>query len=209
MEKMLVTQGLNELKTLEARIDRAIGNASFVAAAKTCEKNVNPALSKEKFTEDAKASYQSVTDLMARRARIKAAVVDSNARTKVEICGEEMTVAKAIDLKKSIESRKELLRVMKNQRDAALSLMNRKNAEMEGRIDSLVATAFGKESKTKINEEDYDSISVPYRKSNEYSLVDPLGIEAMIRKEEEYIEEFESTVDQKLQVSNCVTFIEI
>ena len=33
MEKMLVTQALNELKLLDGRINRAISNGEYVAAA--------------------------------------------------------------------------------------------------------------------------------------------------------------------------------
>jgi hypothetical protein len=80
---------------------------------------------------------------------------------------------------------------------------------MEDKIDTLVSQAFGKESKTSIKEDDYNSIANPYRKSNEFSLVDPVDIRTKIQELEEFIEEFESTVDAKLQVSNCVTFIEI
>ena len=59
MEKMLVTQALNELKTLDSRINRAIRNAAFIAGAKTSDAKVGPGLTKEDFIKDAKASYRS------------------------------------------------------------------------------------------------------------------------------------------------------
>ena len=37
MEKMLVTQALNEIKLLDGRISRAINTGNFVAAAKLSE----------------------------------------------------------------------------------------------------------------------------------------------------------------------------
>ena len=46
MEKILVTQALNELKTLDSRIMRAINSATFVTSAKICEKNVTSNMSK-------------------------------------------------------------------------------------------------------------------------------------------------------------------
>jgi hypothetical protein len=208
MEKMLVTQGLNELKTLDARILRAISGAKFIDAAKTSEKKVSPSVTKEDFNKSAQADFDSINSLIDRREKIKAAIVESNARTLVEVCGKEYSVAKIIDMKNSITYKKRLLNQMVNQVEIAETTMNRQNASMEQKIDSLVSQAFAKESKTSIKEDDYNSIAKPYRENNEYSLVDPIGIKEQIKKLEEFIEEFEATVDSKLQVSNCMTFIE-
>ena len=209
MEKMLVTQALNELKTLDSRIDRAIRNASFIVQAKTSDSKVNPAVTKEDFIKDAKASYDSIEDLIKRREAIKTAVIESNAKTMIEICGKKISVAKAIDMKDSIEYKKKLLTQMTLQRDRAKSDMVAYNITMENKIDQLVSTAFGKESKQNIKPEDYDSIAVPYRTANEYSLVDPLKLDEKIEALERYIEDFEANIDAKLQVSNCVTYIEL
>lgn len=208
MERMLVTEGLNELKTLDARIRRAIGRANLVCSAKTCEKKVTPSVTKEDFIKDAQSSIDSITDLINRREKIKAAIVESNAKTMVEICGGTYSVAKVIDMKSSIGYKEELLVHMKKQLSDAEYDMNRNNATMEQKIDQLVSTAFGKESKTSVKEDDYNSIAKPYRVANEYSMVDPIDIKKHIKELEDFIEEFKSTVDAKLQVSNCVTYIE-
>lgn len=209
MEKMLVTQALNELKTLDARIMRAINSATFVAAAKVCEKNVTSNMSKEDFNTRAKADLQSIIDLIERRKNIKAAVVASNAVTMVEIAGMTMTVAAAIERKTSIEYEKSLLSQMKAQYNNSLSTVNRKNAEMEASIERLVNTAFGKDSKTTIKPEDYSSIADPYKKSNEFGLVDPINIADEIIKRTDELNAFIDAVDSQLQISNCVTYIEI
>lgn len=47
------------------------------------------------------------------------------------------------------------------------------------------------------------------RKSGEVSLVDPLELDKKIAELEQYIEEFDATVDAKLQISNCITKIEV
>lgn len=208
MEKMLVTQALNELKTLDSRIDRAIENALLVVAAKTSDKKVKPGCTKEKFEKEAKAYYQSISDLIKRREVIKSAVVESNAKTMVDICGNTYSVAKVIDMKNSIKYYEELLTEMECQFESAEALMNKNNNNMEQKIDNLIATAYGKESKVNIKSDEYESIAVPYRKSNEYSLVDPIDIKSEIDKLRNYIDEFKSNVDSVLQISNCVTFIE-
>lgn len=206
-EKMLVTKALNELKLLDSRIKREIDNGGFVAAAKTAETKVAPSITKEAFEKSAKASYQSVLDLIERRSKIKAGIVASNAYTEVTINEETMTVAKAIELKTSIEYEMRLLRVLKRQFENAKAESGRQNLLLEERIDKYLEVMLGKEGKTK--KEDYPEMIEPIRTSGEYSLVDPLNIEEKITLLENRIEGFKSEVDAVLQVSNCVTWIEI
>ena len=208
-EKMLVTQGLNELKTLNSRIIRAIEDASFITASKVSEKNAAPGVTKEDFATSAKASYQSIQDLIARREKIKAAIIASNAVTEVEIAGEKMTVAKAIDTKNSISFMQELLNMMTSQYHRSLSNVNNHNAKVDEKIDSLITNVYGKDGKEKISENDYNVIAAPYKSANEFGLVDPLNLKNKIDELSKYIEDFSSNVDAQLQISNCITTIEI
>ncbi len=205
-EKMLVTKALNELKLLDSRINKEIKNAYFVTCAKTAEKKVNAHITKEEYSERARSDYQSVMDLIDRRSRIKAAVVASNAITTVEVNGEIMTVADAIELKTSIDYKVNLLRKMKTQYDDAKSTAAVQNIQLEDRVDKYIESMLGKEAKGK--KDDYSEMIQPIREANEYSLVDPLNIEDKIQNLEDYIEGFRSEVDGVLQISNCVTWIE-
>lgn len=207
MEKMLVTQALNELKLLDDRINKAINDAVLVIAAKRSEKKVNPNLTKEEFEIRAKAGYQSVLDLIERRKKIKAAVVTSNAMTKVIVHGEEMTVAEAIERKSTIDYEISLLRQMQSQWGVQNREMNMQNMRMEEKIDKYIETFVGKDtSKAKDNE--LEAMIKPMRESGEYVLVDPLSIEKKIADLDDYIKGFKSEVDAVLQISNCNTYIE-
>lgn len=209
MERMLVTQGLNELKMIDSRISKAIREASFVEGCKISAKNVKPGVTKEDFNKEAIASYNKIKDLINRRETIKAAIIKSNAETEIEIAGEKMTVAKAIDTKDSIEYKKSILSEMINQYSRAQTTVNIKNAEMEKKIDNMILAAVGKDGKDKVDENMYNAISNPIKASDEYDIVDPIGIKQKIDNLSKYIEEFEAEVDAKLQVSNCITYIEI
>lgn len=207
MEKMLVTQALNELKLLDSRIEDATNNAIFVIAAKKNEKKVNPNLTKEDFEIRSKASYQSIMDLIERRKKIKAAIVASNAMTKVTVHGEEMTVAEAIERKSTISYETDLLSRMQNQWNAQNREMNLQNVRMEEKIDRYIETFVGKDtSKAKDNE--LAAMIEPMRVAGEYSLVDPLSLEKKITDLDDYIKGFRSEVDAVLQISNCTTWIE-
>ena len=208
MEKMLVTVALNELKLLDSRIAKEITRGSFISSAKKSNPKVSPAMSKEEFIEEAKSKFNSVKDLIERRAKIKAAIVDSNAKTEVEIDGVKMTRADAIERKSSINYEKLMLNELKDQLNIHTAKVNSSNYEVDNKIDSLVQAAYGKEGKNNIKQEDYDAIAKPYREANEWDIVDPLNLKDVIEEMEKRIDGFESNVDSALQISNCTTYIE-
>lgn len=208
MEKMLVTVALNELKLLDSRIIKEIDRGSFISSAKKSSPKVSPAMSKEEFIEEAKSKFNSVKDLIERRAKIKAAIVDSNAKTEVEIDGVKMTRADAIERKSSINYEKLMLNELKDQLNIHTSKVNSSNYEVDNKIDSLVQAAYGKEGKNNIKQEDYDAIAKPYREANEWDIVDPLNLKDVIEEMEKRIDGFESNIDSVLQISNCTTYIE-
>ena len=208
---MLVTQALNELKTLDGRINKAITDGIFVAGAKASDKNVVPGMSKEDFATDAIASKKSFDDLTKWREKVKAAVVASNAVTLVPELN--MTVAKAIETKTSIKYKKAMLNRMKSQYNRAVAEVNQNNARVEQSVENLVNNAYasgGNKDKSKsYSADDYNAIAVPYKKAHEWELIDPLDIKKSIDALENEISEFESKVDSALQISNCITTITI
>lgn len=206
MEKLLVTQALNELKLLDSRILNEIERSKFVASAKKIEKKVTPHVTKEEFNAKAKANYASINDLIARKSKIKSAVITSNAVTVVEVNGVQMTVAEALELKNSIEYKEELLITLKAQFASSTKDALNKNIALEAKIDNILETMVGKDAKTK--SEDFKEVVEPMRENGEYALVDPLGIENEIQKLEDEISGFKSNVDAVLQISNCITYIE-
>lgn len=206
MEKLLVTQALNELKLLNSRILNEIERSKFVASAKKIEKKVTPHVTKEEFNAKAKANYASINDLIARKSKIKSAVIASNAVTVVEVNGVQMTVAEALELKNSIEYKEELLITLKAQFASSTKDALNKNIALEAKIDNILETMVGKDAKTK--SEDFKEVVEPMRENGEYALVDPLGIENEIQKLEDEISGFKSNVDAVLQISNCITYIE-
>lgn len=101
MRIITITEALNELKLYDARIRKAISNTKLAGAAKKSSARIG-AITKNEFNEHAKASYQSVTDLIANRNTLKSAIVKSNAVTEITVNGKVMTVAEAIERKNAI-----------------------------------------------------------------------------------------------------------
>ena len=161
------------------------------------------------FVELAKSSYQSVKDLIANRAKIKSAVVQSNAVTTVEIAGDTYTVAEAIERKNSIRYDKALLDEMKSQYAKITDMVTKENNRVDAQVDKMLETFLGKDSEKKVSETDLSTISDPYRAKNEWELIDPLNLYEKIQTLESAIDAFEADVDVRLSISNSVTYIEV
>ena len=208
MRKISVTEALNELKLYNSKIDKAINNVTLCGAAKKSADMVG-VIKKENFAERAKASYQSVTDLIANRNTLKSAIVKSNAVTDVIINGKTMTVAEAIERKNSIEYDINLLSEIKRQYANATALVEKENKKVDTKVDELIMTLVGKDSDKKLSKDDQEAVERPYRDKNEFEFVDPIRLYDKIQALESDIDGFTSNVDTALCLSNATTFIEV
>ena len=90
MEEITITRALAELKLLDTKINQKIATSNFVhLLSKKNRSNLNP----ESLTQLSSASYQSITDLIKRRNRIKSAIILSNSVTRVTLNNTQLTVA--------------------------------------------------------------------------------------------------------------------
>ncbi|MGI6050090.1 MAG: hypothetical protein ACOYEI_04575, partial [Acetivibrionales bacterium] len=96
VKRISITEALNKLKLYDAKISKAINSHKYVGAAKKSS-NMLGVQTKEVFNNNAKAGYQSVTDLIKNRNKLKSLIVQSNAITEVTINDKVMTVAEAIE----------------------------------------------------------------------------------------------------------------
>lgn len=206
--EMLVTQGLNELKLLDSRIDKKIHEAGYITAVRKSAKKVS-GITKDTYRNLSKSCFDSAKDLIERRNAIKSAIVKSNAVTKVIVAGKEMTVAEAVERKTSICYEQNLLRELTLQYENAKKKLERENAKVDEQIDCLLTTAYGKDSKEKISEAMHDAIAKPYREANEYEYVEGFDVMKAINTLSDEITSFLSEVDTALQVSNSTTTIEV
>jgi len=208
VKRISITEALNKLKLYDAKISKAINSHKYVGAAKKSS-NMLGVQTKEVFNSKAEAGYQSVTDLIKNRNKLKSLIVQSNAITEVTINDKVMTVAEAIERKNSIQYEIDLLNTLKLQYATATSTVNAENKKVDTQIDKLLETFVGKDTDKKATKEDQAAITEPYREKNEFELVDPLNIYDEIQKLEAEIDGFNSSVNTALVLSNATTFIEI
>lgn len=204
-----IQRALGELKILDARIHKASRGehyTSYTIGGKMKRGN----RSVEEFSEYAKATLQSVQDLIKNRREMKAKIIQSNAVTEIFIAGKTMTVAEAIEMKTSIELEQDFLRVLTNDLlRTNLTVDNlRSNAErsLANRIEAILGKDAAKNGELA---SEIDSITAQFNKTNAVELLDPAGVEDFIQKKSQEIQEFINDIDIILLESNVRTMIEV
>lgn len=206
-EKMTVHKALAELKTLDDRINTAIGESVFVRAnrhnnTKIFGKTI------EEFKADSDASLMSATALINRRNAMKRAVVLSNAVTKVEIGGVEYTVAEAIEMNNhGMENLVDLRDCLREQYSSVKRMVESENGDkLVKACENYIQATFG--TKEKINNPDIEMAQKVYMANNTYDIVTGFDIEKVIKELTDRIDAFKAEVDSALSVSNALTVIE-
>lgn len=206
-EKMNIHKALCELKTLDSRIEDKIADFEPVAANRESNRKIN-GKSVEDFKHKADDDYKSITDLINRRYALKKAVVNSNARTTVEIGGSTYTIAEAIEMKNSG------LSLLVDLRDKILrnySLCERKcndeNVELSDKADTYVANVYNGGDKN-IKNNDLEAFRRQYIEQNTWSIIEGIRCKEEIEKLDNTITSFIQDVDAALSVSNAITEIE-
>lgn len=216
MEKMLVTQALDERDLLVKKINDKISSANFIDTIKPNQENVfSKRISKEEFSKAAEASYQQIMDLIDRYQKIDAAIVASNANTKITTSYGTFSVAAAISLKNRLRG------LGKDNTDFELSLRNRmmreynehvqvcerKNSQLQATAEEMRLSILGKDSKNK--DDKPLSVVEAYVKENTTELVNPIDVNKKVAELTEKRNVLLSELDTQIKVSNATTFIEL
>lgn len=205
--EITITRALSQLTLLDKRIQKAIHDIRFVHYVKKSSDKVLVSQTREEFTNNQRAKYQSVQSLIALRQEIKSKIVLSNAQTKITVGDKTYTVAEAIERKTSISYEKDLLTQMKDRYNQTTSMVNMQNESAEEKALDIIKTIAGKDVKN-IKLED-NEIAKQYLEQNSYELVGMLSLENMIYELDKQIDLFESNIDYVLSESNATTKITI
>jgi len=205
MDTISVTRALKEIKLLGSRIEKATTDLNVVdiKQQKFGEKALVHNMTVDEFNKKAKSKYDSLKDLMNRRQMIKSAIIKSNAVVTIKIGKRQLTVADAIEERRSIGFKKALLNDLKTQKNDLDERIEVSREKIETQLEKLIETNVGKDKKS--DKEDYDRIAKPFLEANEIILVDPIKIGDEIETLETEIETFEADVDIVLSESNSKT----
>jgi len=206
-ETMTIHEALSELKMLDRRILRRIDETSFCTANKHSNSKINGHTIDE-YKDGVTNAYQSIRDVIRRRAAIRSALSNSNAATKITVGGREYTIAEAIEMKKEGVS---LLTYLQNEMSScynnAVRAIHMGNDELSVNADRYVQNLYG--SKDKANADDINKAREVFIVANTIDFIDPLDIQKELEALSEEIETFSHEVDSKISVSNALTTITI
>lgn len=217
-EKMLVTQALDERDLLVKKIQDKISKTNFVDTVKPNEEKVLDArVSRDEFAKELESSYQQIMDLIDRYQKIDAAIVASNAQTKITTSYGEFTVAAAISMRTrlrddnsyGVDSNFEysLQRKMEGDLQKKLLVADGKNKQLQATAESMRLSILGKD--TKVKDEKPLEVVEAYVRENTTEIVDPLEVQKKIEKLKEKRTKLLSELETMIKVSNATTFIEI
>lgn len=204
MSSISIARALVELKTLDSRINKITDCTQWIVY-KTKNKNHN--LSEDEYKKNTLSEYQSLSDLISRRDRLKNAIMKSNSMTEVEVGGNKMTVSQAIEYKIIIEYKQKLLQRLKYQRQQVVVDVETHKQKVQVKIDDNIKVICGKDSKP--DENVIKSVSDGITKGDPIEVFDPLGLDKVIQKLETEIEDFIANVDYVLSESNALTVITV
>lgn len=216
-EKLLVTQALDERDLLVKKITDKIEKAAFVDTVKPNEdKTYESRLNRAEFQDQAKSAFQQINDLIDRYQRIDAAIVASNAATKISTSYGEFTVAGAISLRSRLREdmpgkmntnfEASLRRKIQNDLSKKLQYAEMKNKQLQDTAENMRLSILGKDSKVK-DDKPLEVVNA-YVKENTTELVDPLDAQKTVDRLKEKQVTLLSELDTQIKVSNATTFVE-
>lgn len=215
MEKMIVTQALDERDLLKKKIRDAIAKCDFVAVQKPGDDVI--AQDKQKVADyeaEVKASFQSIRDMMDRYTRLDAAILLANATTKIEVAGKTMTRAAAINLRKMMKGQgladtdftDAMISKMTTDLDRA-RLKIAKSQEVADRQREVMSNSLVSSDKKVLSEDNLKSITA-YCDNLVLKLVDPIDIEKTIADMQEKWDNLTTNLESTIRISNATTYVE-
>ena len=202
MPEYSVTQALAEIKLIRHRLESKLDHVQFIKL-----KTKKSLIDSVKFCQNATSDYQSYVDLMDRYNRLKAAIVISNANTRVKVGVHEYSVAEAVERKRNIHHERNLLFRMKDQYKVVMAEFEKHKENEQARVDRLLATELGKDSKTSVDV--IKGLTETFLQENKAEILDPLILEDRIKDLEQSIEEFVTNIDWVLSENNGKTLISV
>lgn len=212
LTKMSITRALAEVKRLDDRIAREINTGRFVDVTIGRNQNQKVANSNQTVAEVKTAiegSFDRIKQLMQNRETIKAAIVMSNATTKVTVNGKQYTVAEAIELKKSVVLKEMFLSSLRRHQMTTQASVDQHRAKLADTIERSLQAVYSSANGTKITEEQYTAIAKPQEERSEPAMLDPRDIAKQIRELDEEVSVIKSELDFVLSESNARVDIEV
>lgn len=215
-ERMLVCNALDERDFLRKKIISAINSTYFIACKRVKDDKVRTTgyTDPKTFENEAKSSYQSITDMIDRYNRLDTAITLANASTEIKLSDNTtMTRAAAISMRKELvggtttDFTGRLINTLERQFTTVSAQANELNAkadrELEQYKDNMTSGDKAKELTPEVSKTLESLVA-----DNRADIIDPIGVEKEIKKLEDKYETLKKELDSAIKVSNATTFVE-
>lgn len=215
-EQMLVCNALDERDFLRKKIISAINSTYFIACKRVKDDKVRTTgfTDPKTFENEAKSTYQSITDMIDRYTRLDTAITLANASTEIKLSdGTTMTRAAAISMRKALvgdtatDFTGRLISVLERQFANVSATANELNAKADRELEQYkINMTSGDKAKelTPAVTQTLESLVA----DNRADIIDPIGVEKEIKKLEDKYETLKKELDSAIKVSNATTFVE-
>lgn len=210
MAEMSLTRILARLKVLKKRIPELIKNSTTIQLTKgegVKKRLIGVSRSINDTEIKLKVDHQKLMDLQDEFYRLNSRLLLANSTTFVEVSGDKMTIAEAVNKKNTIIYKKQHLARLRHEFVTLSNFIDKENDKLKADTDTAILHAYG--SDTKVEEAQYEAIAEPRRRDHFCKLLDPVGIEKAIEKLENEINGFEEEIDYVLSEVNALTKIEV
>ena len=215
MEKMLVTQALDERDFLRDKIIDKINSlkGKLVVTVKASDTNAPTGVTVDEFKENAKSSYQSIKDLIKRYRDINLAINESNNKETITVGDKTYTRAEAIALRSEYLSTKSIDKILNNILiSEASNGLNRYTITVdafEKHRRDYINSLLGKDTTKDSNNKDLVKTLEDFIAKDTPILIDPLEITTKYNDIAQENAKFFKDLETAIKVSNATTFIEI
>lgn len=203
---MSVQQALRELSLTATKVQDTLRRTSFVQVVPANHTTVSGKTITD-FNNKANENWQSINALLTYHSRIKEAITQSNAVTKVEIGGYTYTVAEAIARKEEVKLDKILLGFLNTEITTSKGEAQKMERELNLAAEKAAAGLYV--DKAAGSAGDYQKYVDGYVSTRRPVIVGLADAEAKAEDLQDKIDTFLSEVDWKLTESNVRTTITI
>lgn len=207
--RISISRALAEHKLIDKKLEKQIAQARYCAIKRGKKNETSDGVNIDEFITHATSNYDKTQSLIRQKNILKAAIVESNAKTVVSVGKNMMTVAAAIERKRTIDIESRMLQGMKADYVRAKNASEQENAKVQQKLDALLESNFGAGKGGSAKDDEVQAISKPYLENNQVVIIDPLKIDEKIRSMEADIDEFVKNVDFALNESNVRTEITV
>ncbi len=205
---LTITEALANLKLTEKKIKQSVDQLKIGIITNKNTGYAPPGFKNlEEYKGSLKAGLQSATDLIAYRNKLKAAIVQSNATTKVAVGDVTMSVAEAIERKNSVALQRSLLEKLNVGITHSENEIAKVNKQVEQKAEEYVRAL--NSANSAMTEDERKLAHTNYITQNRVYLVTPDETYSVKEKLETELDEFLNKVDVALSVINAKTEISV